>query len=964
MRQDAVGNDFEWSSWGIEHWNERLLEHFFSNRCDEPPVAVLLVTSDELARATGDPLATADAARTSFVEAVNRAIGSKGLLEDASNYRGFPMHPPLTRPRFIAHLILTCLAASESSEELADESSFIARLRKLAELHANSLSMLPILWTHLQTWLSNHDVSYRRLVLPDPGGLTRIGYTVRLTFPDRRDQQRLSRLLDDAGFSGAVPPIARTLSLVASQRSQFSVTFQRAFDDFRRKLESTSEAESKKLSTHRLWAAVVDAALRGRGHQHSESLTHYSVLAEDAEDILSLFVTSDRDEPLPRTQPVELFTAYGPWKFGLVPEDGALDTGGLHAIAGAVLSGALRLPRVSALVDQGVLPFALRSHGLLELVGRSELDAATYALVRQDKLADTRRIYSDGTDIPSAYPGWAQIRAPGLKAAPASTFHGTTLAETWILHESLSLPAIGIRGGVRTEEGWLGLAEVLPKVVADDANRVWMEAEDRVVELARDENGLWLLPPDDWSGLVVLKATWSEYERQRDVRFNSTVVTENFKAPNDPDAWLIEGMSNGSNLGSADSEETSLIGDRDGVELVNPILLGAGVGEFVSEPVKSAWAVTPLGRKFIGRCGSLRGDDAIPTFRVDSANARRRWRKLLLKSDPADSEFAANRDRVKGKVASDALPSQAVSQMIPDLTPRKFQAVKPTVDRLVRVISGRAATRAGIPWREWKELTLGTLDIDARNLAHVTRAWMEAGFIDVASFARWRRRCVFARAPKLLAYRAGGVVNAIVSGLSLPATQAAILDASARLEMLVLTRRSISALVPPVLRIVGNDEESISLVARQVSMPITWLRADMLGRMFGTLPSGAAAPTQYDSAGEWHRWSLKEGPVPGIRVEHFVRADRPDYWLATHESGSSWAFELNPLRQWAAAVLGEPLVVTDGPHDLVAHHGYLPLSVARLAGVLGQGLAGPSGSGEYRYPVGAVVRANILAMLR
>ncbi|WP_157499788.1 hypothetical protein [Lysobacter sp. Root983] len=956
----------DWKMWGVEQWNERLLEHFFSNRGDDPPVAVLLVTSDELARVTGDPSATSDEARSSFVDAVKRTVRSKGLLEDASNYQGWPTQPPLSRPKFVAHLVLTCLAASESSEELADENSFIARLRNLVEGPANSLSILPTLWVNLRNWLALHDVSYRRLVLPEPGGLTRIGYSIKLTFPDRRDQQRLSQLLDEAGLAGMVPPVGRVVSVVASERTRFGAAFQLAFDEFRRLFESGRSSESRQLSVHRFWAAVVDASLRGRGHEHAGAHAHYAILAEEADDGLSLFAASDLSAPQPGVVAVTLLARCGRWQFGLVPEGESLEAGGLHAIVSAILAGRVRLPRVSALVDQGILPFALGSHGVLELVERDQLESAVVALVHKEKVADLLKLYPDGVLGSSAYEGWMQLSDPKLRAAPTSVFLGTCLDQTWILHESLSLPTIGFRGGVRTEEGWLGIAEVLPVIVAEESSCVWLEAGEGRVDLQRDAAGLWRLPVRDWDGQFVLNASWNDSESKRTVRFNSTTASESFKAPREPAAWIVEGTCNTSSLNSTLAEEHASTENNAEVGLEDPILLGAGVGEFVSDSALAAWAVTGFGGKFIGRRGDVRGDDALPSYQVDTANARRRWRRLLLKCapDPSDPEFAVARRRVQGMVGSGSpLPSRSITQVVPELAPRRFEVPKSSVDRLARVLAGRAAARAGLPWREWKELVLAILRIDAKHLGHVTRAWMEGGFIDVASSARWRTRATFPRTPSVLAYRTGGIVNAVVSGLTLPVTQDAIRDTASRLELLVLDRGSVSALVPSVLQLHGHDEDALNSLAQQFRMPIAWLSAAAIARFNCARVPDAPPPTHYEHAGVWRNWSLQGASNPDILVEHFARADRPDYWLATYEGDSFWSYELNPIRAWAAHILGEPLVSAPGSDDLVAHHGYLPLPMARFVNVLGLGLAGPLGTGEYRYPVGAQLRERVLSAI-
>jgi hypothetical protein len=128
--------------------------------------------------------------------------------------------------------------ASKSSDELGDEASFISRLRDLTQdqLPDHSLQMLPRRWENLADWLAATPRKFRPLLLPNPGSLTRIGYTVKLAFPDRRDQKQLSELLDRAGLSGHEPPAGRVLTLVGSQRTRFRPSFLQAFDEFRRQV--------------------------------------------------------------------------------------------------------------------------------------------------------------------------------------------------------------------------------------------------------------------------------------------------------------------------------------------------------------------------------------------------------------------------------------------------------------------------------------------------------------------------------------------------------------------------------------------------------------------------------------------------------------------------------------------------------------------------------------------------------
>jgi hypothetical protein len=101
---------------------------------------------------------------------------------------------------------------------------------------------------------------------------------------------------------------------------------------------------------------------------------------------------------------------------------------------------------------------------------------------------------------------------------------------------------------------------------------------------------------------------------------------------------------------------------------------------------------------------------------------------------------------------------------------------------------------------------------------------------------------------------------------------------------------------------------------------------------------------------------------PDVRVERYVRPDRPAYWVATHGERAFWSYELNPIRVWGANCLGDSVVSLAGEHDLSAKHGYLPLPVARYANLVSPALAGPVSELEYRYPMNPGLRDEILSL--
>lgn len=951
--------DNNWAGWGIERWNWRLLNHFF-RVVDErsASVVVLLVTADELARAAGAPSAQAENVRAAFLEAVRSGVKRAGsLLEHASDYEGFPHAPPRSDavPRFVAHLLFTCIAASESSEELGNEGQFVTRLRDLSgnQLPEHSLPMLPRLWQHLATWLQANSGRYRPLLLPNPGGLTRIGYTVKLAFPDRRDQKKLSELLDGAGLAGHEPPVGRVLAVISSARRSFGSSFTTAFEEFRRLYESVSKQSVQHLVEHRFWAAVRDAALRGRGQSGIGELPiRVSFLAEDEEDRVVVFAAADQriDETFAFAC-AELPVAYGPWRYALVPAGNAtLDAEHLNRAVDSVLEGRLRLPKISSLVEQGLLPFVTGPHGLLELAtGHDQLGDVSVALVREALVDDLLRLIGPQPTRVSNYQGWVQIPQPRLRSLTPEEVEGTTVARTWILQQTLTPTICRFVGGVRADDGWLGIAEVLPTVVAPGASTVVLDGPGGRSDLTRSGEDCWSLPHKDLVGDFTVFVAADGATERRALRFHSTPATEAFKTATDPAGWITEGLRGTGTLEDQDFADAPSAVDF-GVYCERAFLLGPDVGEYVSSPDAAAWRLTHFAGRLFGSRARRTGEDALPRRQVDDAHARRLWRKKLFESipDTSDPLFDVSRRQARGIANNRNLPRREVEQVAPDLAPLRLSAPTSSVQRLVRVIAGRAAARAGLDWKEWDALTQRVLGIAQGSVSQVTRAWMEAGLIDVASYARWWHRRIFARSPQLVAFRVGGGFGAALMGLVLPSTLTELHAAAKSHGLLVEDRFSVSSLVPSSVALRAPTRKSLESFATSKRLPLRWLDLAALETAQPRHDGVSPPPTQYEHATRWRFWSLTAEEHPRVLVEHHMRRDRPDFWTASVDGRGIWSYDLNIARGWAAALLGEPLVSAQGGSFVDAHHAFLSLPLARVVSALGGGLSGPV-DGKYRY---------------
>jgi hypothetical protein len=957
----------DWRSWRLQHWNEHLLAHFFGCREDgNLPVVAVLATPEELARATGDPTANASEVRDVFVRRVREAIDHTGsLLDDASNYQGWPEPPPIDRvPRFVAHLIFTCIAASESSDELASEGSYLQRLRDLAGemLPDHSLQWLPKLWENLAAWLTANARGYRSLKLPDPGGYTRIGYSVKLAFPDRRDQRTLSELLGRVGLLGHEPPVGKVIALVASTRGQFRRTFLEAFDDFRQYLARGS-LHAKYIVEHRFWSAVRDASLRGRGAAEeagSELSARFQLLCEEQDDTLHPFVVTD--EPLPTglgLLAIELPVAsFDVWRYAVVRDQtGNTSPEAAYATARAVLQGCLSIPRLSSLAAQGLLPLVDGVHGCLELAGNVQLEDSRTALARRELAPKLIEIFGQGRarSRPSIIEGWVEVRGLHLRRLSSELLERTVLASCWQLHESVAGNGMRLQGGVRADDGWLGYREVLPRIVVSGAQEVRVHRPDGKSE-ALQTNGeeAWFLPPLDHEGEYDIKAVMEDGSVERvSTRFNTIVGTESIRMPDELGAWIVEGVGGTGTLSmpapatSSASDAIAHIGDR--VAYLGPI-----VGQFVEGPQEAAWRVTSFaGRTSGARCRHDLAEET-GTGQLADKSALRKWRKLLLKcrADPLDGGFNAARSKIRQRVVSGNLPIVNVPSLGLAMEMDHDRGVAPEVERLLSIAAARAGRHTGIPYREWSSYVERVMGLSRDRARVITRSWAEAGILDIASYARWTHCSIFARAPRLVVFRTECGFGATVVGVLLPTTRRSLISAARQARVDTEERCGVSDLTPALVTMRCTGLEQLDGLSKAIGTPWSWLDLDIEHYAGQCRHDGhGAAPQNYNDRILWTHWSLGQlADSTVISFEHCARPGRPDYWQVSSQGRSVWSYDLNTARLWALALLGQrPFAMTEGG-GLVADHAFLPLPLARFLAIVEGTASGIDASGRYSYP--------------
>lgn len=986
----------------LSAWNDLLGPHFFGVIPDGPldPIRRLVVTPAELARATGVPGALPERADASFRRAVcEQARKAGSLLADARDYGSWSPGHVHEQPPFIAHLLATCRAASEVTEEFQDEGSFFERLSKLLDgAPIGPPTHLPKLWEDLARWLAGARRSgypYRELVLPEVGGLKRVGYSLRLAFPSRTDQFKLASVLADSGLIGLNPPPGEVVRAVGSALSRFSKPFRAEFDEFRLAWDGRNELADRVP----FWLAVLDAVLRGEGmDEGSSARARFKLRLKTAETGFAVQILASEGAVLPAGLSLRTHSSAGEG-YCYVEVSGGEDR--IAAAARRLLAGEVILPRVGTLSRQGVLLFDIDESGRYVLVDEPGSDQMR-ALVRKDLVETFRRfvVRSAAAQLEvedSTYPGWCEVHDFGMRVPAPDELRGTPLVGCWSLSPHFVVNRIHPVGGVRLETGFLLTPSLLPAFAVQGAEQVLLEGGGRAALPLRREAPdarMWVLPPGVPPGPHVLVArTAGEVVARREVRFFQSVSSEDYKRPADWAAWGAEGVTG--NVTSFESADASPAEATDPADLGADFLpevrqcfyLGPRVGDVQLQPQPGFdWVAYRL------RGGGdwtleFRGDVATarqPERLVGPAGAARFWRKTFHEAHlvGADSATAQLRETYRRATMPVKNPQRFEAPVDPGLHDRpKESAPHPALYAFESLIAALACRKQGLSESEFHEYVQRLFGLhDYARRWDVMRAWEEVGALDRALYMRFNSRRLFAVRPHLVRFRTGRLWMGTLLGLSTQATRERVTAAAQQLGVYVEPRRSHSSLVPTLLALHTERPEAFEELERRAALgPTRWLRPldTSLTSLAGATAPNGPGPLNYPLNGTWspelrHFEVGKQHVGPhGVRVEWFRRMDAPDYYAVRGgELAPFWTYSRNLALLAALQRTGELPFAVDGGVALVrspsATPVYLPVVVARIVAALGAVAPGPEDGAQatyrYNFPT-AQLRARVVQRL-
>ncbi|MEW9678671.1 hypothetical protein [Pseudomonas sp. TE50-2] len=249
-------------------WEERLVRHFLAigPDGDASDIRSFEVTPNTLAQACG-----ADSDEEATVEEAFRSFMAH--MPNLSHRLNIGMSKAATRewPNFFIYLLMTLLIDSQLEGHEGDN-EFRRKLRKWlgTEQGFQQLPGVNLMWEALVRWLDlrvNEGQHFRRLILPEiPKNWSHIGYTLRLTFPNKTDLRLMEDFLAKCPQAYDTPQLIVRKFPVVLLDDKASEALKLAFTEFR----DAYDLGRRALADLRFWRLLQRAyAHMGRSARHS-----------------------------------------------------------------------------------------------------------------------------------------------------------------------------------------------------------------------------------------------------------------------------------------------------------------------------------------------------------------------------------------------------------------------------------------------------------------------------------------------------------------------------------------------------------------------------------------------------------------------------------------------------------------------------------------------------------------------
>ncbi|MCC8962494.1 hypothetical protein H8A95_09270 [Bradyrhizobium sp. Pear76] len=411
----------------LADWEEALTRRFLTAAGEGVgPIRSFEISPETLAMAAGWDASAGALAVSSFRKALLGDWHLYAALEDGS----FDRRLAPDCPGCFSYLALTIFVDSQRDDDVASE--FRPKLAAFlgVDRSFSKLTGVATMWRSLRDWLARQvraGKPFRKLVLPADDGWVQIGYTLRLSFPSRRDHTFLGHFFDqNPGIASDEKAMLASLRNLVD-RTNASKGLHEAFDEF----YAAYSQDRRSLADHRFWKLVLSVAAARNVQMPSD---------------VSMEVYPDEDG-LPH------------FRVDVVDRS---DRGSVHATLQSAVAAVAKLggSNLSRVAEAGYVVF--------KRIGTSRWAAVPrFSECRGEVRIGlcSRLTAAVGTKL-------GRLRASGdwtLTVDPVSIARAEDALRRLLAKEDLPqvISGVTVAGGIRTDHHWLGRRSVLPTITTD-----------------------------------------------------------------------------------------------------------------------------------------------------------------------------------------------------------------------------------------------------------------------------------------------------------------------------------------------------------------------------------------------------------------------------------------------------------------------------------------------------------------
>jgi hypothetical protein len=471
---------------GIDAWERVLVRHFLAVGLDgnAADIRTLEVSPVTLALACGMNPSCADEVE----EAFRATLLSDKIYLWRALIEGSTRRPSQDVPNCFAPLALTLLVAGRLGGDGYENDQFRGKLAAWfkVERKFSNLAGVKLMWEQLASWLavqSSAGRPFKRLVLPEyPSTWRHIGFTLRLSFPNRTDVSTVGRVLAHSKNDLDNPmAVIRAFWEYANKRS-FSLGLAEAFNNFE---TAYYKQQRRALAEHRFWS-LINHVRKAHSKSAPSAQIEIAFTVDDEREFSVELEASDEIRPY-------------------------------QTLAAALADQYVRKsPNLSASVSRGLVFFKQSGRGRWTAEPNLRKCRGLVLVAYHDNIA-SRTSSRLGRTV--QYGQWRLTVDP----LSAEKLHDE-FVRCGLLGDDVALFRPAVSDGIRVNGAWLGLPGFLPQITSDtsDVRIASWSGEPGLTISAAD--GLRLAARCPVSGTCVIEPRLASGEREPHWRLNLQFV--------------------------------------------------------------------------------------------------------------------------------------------------------------------------------------------------------------------------------------------------------------------------------------------------------------------------------------------------------------------------------------------------------------------------------------------------------